>query len=82
MSVLRLIIILILVLLFGIVVIQNRGPVQTHFLFFTLELPHILLLLLTLAGGFILGLLVALFFPSAAKKRKEESGKGSPLSLN
>jgi len=53
--------ILVLVIALGIVFIQNREPVQTHFLFITIEMPHILLLLLTAGGGFALGLLAALF---------------------
>lgn len=57
----KLIGILVLVLALGIVIIQNRGPVQTHFLLITIEMPQILLLLLTAAGGFALGLLVALW---------------------
>lgn len=53
--------ILVLVLAIGIVIIQNRGPVRTHFLFITVERLHILLLLLTAGAGFALGLMVALF---------------------
>ncbi len=53
-----------LVLIFGVslalllIVIQNTTPVQTRFLWFSGEAPVILLLVLTGAGGFILGLLV------------------------
>lgn len=57
----KIILILVLVSALGIVFIQNRAPVKTHFLLITVEMPHILLLLLTMAGGFVLGLLVALF---------------------
>jgi uncharacterized integral membrane protein len=57
----KLIGILALVLVLGIVIIQNREPVRTHFLLITVEMPHVLLLLLTAAAGFALGLLVALF---------------------
>jgi len=53
--------ILVLVLVLGIVIIQNRAPVRTHFLLITVEMPHVLLLLLIAGGGFALGLLVALF---------------------
>lgn len=53
--------ILVLVIALGIVILQNRDPVRTHFLFITVEMPHILLLLLTAGGGFALGLLSALF---------------------
>jgi uncharacterized integral membrane protein len=63
----KLIGILALVLALGIVIIQNRGPVQTHFLLITVEMPQILLLLLTAGGGFALGLLVALWGKSKPK---------------
>ncbi len=43
-----------------LVVIQNTAPVLARFLWFSGEVPIIVLLVLTGAGGFILGLLVAL----------------------
>ncbi len=43
--------ILVLVIALGIVIIQNREPVRSRFLFITIEMPHILLLLLTAGGG-------------------------------
>ncbi|MBE0425701.1 MAG: DUF1049 domain-containing protein [Nitrospirae bacterium] len=61
MKTIKLIGILALVFALGAVIIQNRAPVRTHFLFITLEMPHILLLLLIAGAGFALGLLVALF---------------------
>ncbi|MBE0425707.1 MAG: DUF1049 domain-containing protein [Nitrospirae bacterium] len=64
----KLIGILALVLVLGIVIVQNRGPVRTHLLFITIEMPHILLLLLIAGGGFALGLLVALFNRSKPKE--------------
>ena len=56
----KLIAILALALILGIVVVQNRAPVETRILFFTVSMPHVLLLALTTAGGFCLGLLVAM----------------------
>lgn len=44
-----------------LVVIQNTNSVQARFLWLSGEVPVILLLVLTGFGGFILGLLVALF---------------------
>lgn len=51
--------ILVLVFALGALIIQNRAPVETHFLFITIQMPHILLLVLAIGGGFALGLLVA-----------------------
>lgn len=65
--------ILILVVLLGIVIIQNRAPVQTRFLLVTIEMPQILLLLLTAGAGFALGLLVALFTKGRPKSEKTET---------
>lgn len=48
----KLIAILVLTVVLGIVVIQNSAPVQTRFLFITVEMPQILLLLLTAGAGF------------------------------
>lgn len=56
----KLIAILVLVVLLGTVVIQNRAPVETTFLVVTVTMPLILLLALTAAVGFAIGLLVAM----------------------
>jgi uncharacterized integral membrane protein len=43
-----------------LVIIQNTAPVLARFLWFSGEVPVIVLLVLTGTGGFVLGLLVAL----------------------
>jgi uncharacterized integral membrane protein len=43
-----------------LLVVQNTAPVSVRFLWFRGEVPAILLLFLTTAGGLILGLLIAL----------------------
>jgi uncharacterized integral membrane protein len=58
------------VVLLAIIIIQNREPVRTHFLLATVEMPHILLLLITAAAGFVAGVMVALL--SERKKAKQE----------
>lgn len=73
MNTVRLVGILILVVVLGIVIIQNRAPVQTRFLLITIEMPQILLLLLTAGAGFALGLLVALFTRGKPKSEKSET---------
>ncbi|MDI6699320.1 MAG: LapA family protein [Candidatus Saccharicenans sp.] len=69
----RLIILIIVVILLAIIIIQNREPVKTHFLFATVEMPHILLLLITAAAGFVAGLMVALL--SERKKVRQEKSE-------
>lgn len=70
MKKIKLIAILVLAVVLGAVIVQNRNPVQAHFLMITVEMPQILLLLLSAGLGFILGLLVALVSSSRPKKLK------------
>ncbi len=72
MKKIKLIAILILVCALTIVIVQNRGPVQAHFLLITVEMPVILLLLLTTGLGFALGLLAALF--NTSKRQEKQKG--------
>jgi uncharacterized integral membrane protein len=58
----------ILAILVAIMVVQNREPVVTHLLFATVSMPHAVLLFITAAAGFTLGVLLAL---SLNKKRKQ-----------
>lgn len=44
-----------------LVVIQNTAPVQARFLWMTAEISAIVLLFVTAVGGFVAGLLAALF---------------------
>lgn len=57
----KLFIILFLSIFLSIVIIQNTQPVQTKITFVTIEMPLILLLIITAASGFTLGILVALY---------------------
>ena len=50
-----------------LVVVQNTAPVNARFLWLTAEVPVIVLLFLTAAGGFVSGLLSALLVKSGAK---------------
>ena len=56
----KLVLLLVLVVVVALTVLQNRAPAQVHFLWWAGELSAILLLFLIAAGGFIMGLLVAL----------------------
>ena len=65
---LKLIIASFLAILVAIVVVQNREPVATHVLFATVMMPHAILLFITAAAGFALGVILTL---SLSTKRKQ-----------
>jgi uncharacterized integral membrane protein len=50
----------ILAILVAIIVVQNREPVATHVLFATVVMAHAILLFITTAVGFALGVLLTL----------------------
>lgn len=66
----KLIAILVIVCTLVVVIVQNRGPVQAHFLFIAVEMPVILLLVLTTALGVILGLLAAFYNSPRSREKK------------
>lgn len=64
-----------------LVVIQNTAPVQARFLWMTAEVPAIVLLFLTAAGGFVAGLLAAILAKRGTHARSKPSkGKTPPAS--
>ncbi len=63
----KLIFLLTISLALALVVVQNTAPVNARFLWLTAEVPVIVLLFLTAAGGFVSGLLSALLVKSGAK---------------
>ncbi len=56
------------------IIIQNTEPVLTRFLWFSANIPAVVLLLLTAASSFVLGLVVA-FFVKRDEKKPEEKEK-------
>lgn len=56
----KLVIILVISIALILLVVQNTAPVEARFMWLTAEVPAVLLLFLAAAGGFALGLLVAL----------------------
>jgi uncharacterized integral membrane protein len=57
-----------LALLVAVLVVQNRDPVATHLLFATVPMPLAILLFITAAVGFALGILLTL---SLSTKRNQ-----------
>jgi uncharacterized integral membrane protein len=57
-----------LAILVAVIVVQNREPVATHLLFATVVMPHAILLFITAAAGFALGVILTL---SLSTKRKQ-----------
>lgn len=55
----KIILIIILVIAALLLILQNTGYVRVTLFFFRLEMPMIILLLVTLGLGFLIGLLVA-----------------------
>jgi uncharacterized integral membrane protein len=68
----KLVILLILSLALVLLVVQNTAPTQARFLWLTAEVPVILLLFLAAVGGFVSGLLVAVFIKKGAKTKLRE----------
>ena len=64
----KLVIASLLAILVAIVVVQNREQVATHILFATVMMPHAILLFITAAAGFALGVILTL---SLNSKRKQ-----------
>ncbi len=67
MKVIKLVLLIALVIASMAIVFQNQASWQVHFLWLTSDVPAIVLLLLTLAAGFILGF-VASFLVRRDKK--------------
>jgi uncharacterized integral membrane protein len=64
----KLVIASLLAILVAIVVVQNREQVATHILFATVMMPHAILLFITAAAGFALGVILTL---SLSTKRQQ-----------
>ena len=73
MKKMKLVLILTLSLFLMIIVVQNTTSVQGRFLWFTAEMPVILLLVVTAAVGFVLGLIVTMFMKNSTKSKSYTS---------
>jgi len=74
MKTVKLVTILALAIALAAVVLQNTSPVLVRFLWLNGEMPAILLLFLTSAGGFMLGLVVAIVVRSGRKSTSSQKG--------
>jgi len=75
MKTVKLVFILTIILALILLVVQNTSPLQVRFLWFSAEMPAVLLLLLTAVGGFALGILVVIFMSSGTKSRPYTGGE-------
>lgn len=75
MKIFKLAAVLILAVLMVLLIFQNMTEVPIHFLWLSGELPATLLLFITLAGGFIIGITAALILRRGRKtgKKREEN---------
>jgi uncharacterized integral membrane protein len=64
----KLIIASFLAILVAIIVVQNREQVATHVLFATIMMPHAILLFITAAAGFALGVILTLLLSTKRKQ--------------
>ena len=64
---LKLITAAIVAILVAILVVQNTEPVETHLLFATVAMPHAVLIFISAAAGFALGVLVTMSLKSKRK---------------
>lgn len=76
MKTIKLVLLLLLVLGLMILVFQNQAPIEVRFLWMRGTVPAILLLFLTAASGFVLGLLAPLF----VARRRSSRSPGPPNS--
>jgi len=54
----------VLAILVAILVFQNTEPVETHLLFGTVAMPHAVLIFISAAAGFVLGVLLTMSLKS------------------
>jgi uncharacterized integral membrane protein len=57
----------ILAILVAVLVVQNTEPVETHLLFATVAMPHAVLIFISAAAGFALGVLLTMSLKSKRK---------------
>jgi len=76
----KIVILWILSLMLVLLVVQNTAYVRARFLWLTADVPVILLLSFTAAGGFVSGILVALLLRNKTRTKGEPHGKQEVVS--
>jgi len=71
--------IFILILLMSIIIFQNLRQVDTKILFYTITLPHSILLFFMVLIGFVLGIMTSFRFTKRKKKSKPPSPEESQM---
>ncbi len=74
MKMFKLVLLFVLLILLMVLTLQNQAAVKVHFLWMKGELSAVVLLFLTAAGGFLMGLLVPLLIREK-QKRKDKMKK-------
>ena len=69
----KIILIVIILLIAVIVALQNKQPVKTEFLFLSVTMPRMLLILVTFALGFLGGLITASLILRKSDKPKQKN---------
>lgn len=64
----KLVLLLCLVVALAAIVLQNQAPWHVHFLWLTIKVPGIILLFLTAAAGFSMGIIATLLVKRGAKE--------------
>lgn len=72
MKTMKLVLLVTLSLALVLVVLQNTAPIHARFLWWTADVPAIVLLFLMAAGGFVSGLIVALLVKRASKPSNQQ----------
>ena len=77
MNSVKLLVIILLSLSLILLIIQNSVPVQSRFLWITVEMPVFMLLFIAVVGGFLLGMIVTIFVNKSENKKTRDKNENS-----
>lgn len=75
MKLVKIVSVFVLLIALMVVTLQNQASVKVHFLWLTGEVPAVILLFLTTAGGFLMGLLVPLLIREKQRRKDKKDKK-------